>query len=807
MPCPTEPRRTRVAAVVSSILAASAAHAAATGAANGADADNGTLGEIIVTAQKSAENIQDVPISIQALDTAHLEQLQITSFDGYAKYLPSLSVQSYGPGQAQLYVRGVTNGGDGLHIGSQPMVGVYVDEIPVATIGNNLDVHVYDIERIEALSGPQGTLFGASAMAGVLRIITNKPTTDRFEAGYDLTANTYTDGAPGGKVEGFVNIPLADHVAVRLVGYSEHDGGYINNVPGPPETYPTSGFARTNAGLTKNNFNDIQTNGGRAAFKFDFADNWTVTPTFMGQNQTANGEFAYAPALGFLNVAQYHQDWNTDAFFQTMLTVTGKISDFDFVYAGGLLQRNVHSEADYSDYAYFYDTYYHRHYASAPNYFGDNFRNNQGQLINPTQYEIATDNYKKQSQEIRLSTPKDWRLHGVVGAFLQRQYDYTRDEYHVDGLADIYSVTNLPGVWYLDSQRRTDRDKAVFTDLNYDLTDKLTLTGGLREFAFDNTVYGFFGFNGQPTYDGYVHSSGEQTCTPGSATTNPIWPCVNIDQRATKSGSTHRLNLTYKVDPDAMLYTTWSTGFRPGGVNRLHTFPAYNPDYLTNFEAGWKTEWFGHRVRWNGAVFDEEWKDAQFGITATNGITEIVNAGRARVQGVESDVEWRVTTGLTLSASATALNAKMLTNACQYPSPTLTCTEPFNGSPNQVLAPTGSRLPVSAKFKGNLIARYEFEALGYDAHLQAALVGQTDVVPQLQQSYDQIIGDQPGYAAVDLAAGIKHDKWSAELYLQNAFDNRGESIRYTECNPSVCTLTYVLPIAPRLLGVTFGQKF
>ena len=796
LPLPVSP----IVLSISSILAASAAAAADQGSSD----NSGALPEIIVTAQKHEEDLQNVPISIQALDTKHLEQLQITSFDGYAKYLPSLSFQSYGPGQAQLYVRGVTNGGDGLHVGSQPLVGVYVDEMPVTTIANNLDVHIYDVQRIENLSGPQGTLFGSSSMAGVLRIITNKPSVDRFEAGYDVTANTFTDGAPGGKAEGFVNIPISDHAAIRLVAFSEHDGGYINNVLGPPEAYPTSGVVRTNAGQTKKDFNDVQTDGGRAALKFDFADNWTVTPSAMGQRQIARGEFAYTPSLGDLNVAQYSPDENVDNWYLASMTITGKISDLDVIYSGGYLERNIRTEEDYSDYSYFYDVAY----ASAPQYFGDNFKNNAGQVISPAQYTLSTNNFTKESHEFRIATPKEWRLRGLFGVFLQRQYNYTRDEYHVDGLGTAYSITNQPGILYLNSQRRTDRDKAAFTDLSYDLTEKLTLTGGLRVFGFDNTVYGFFGFNGQPTGGGQPpFPSGEQECLAGTQTTGTLWPCANINSRATKTGTTHRVNLTYKFDPNHMIYTTWSTGFRPGGVNRVRTFPGYNPDYLTNVEAGWKTEWFNRRVRWNGALFNEEWKDAQFGITGQNGITEIVNAGRARIRGVESDVEWSATDALTLTASATALDAKMLTNACNFPSPSLSCTEPYLGQPNLILSPVGARLPVSAKLKGNLIARYQFVAGGFDAHVQGAMVAQTDVVPQIQQSYAQIIGNQPGYASVDFSTGIKRGNWEAELFLQNAFDSRGQSIRYTECNPSTCTLTYVLPIAPRLVGLTFGQKF
>ena len=792
--------------VISSVLAASAAHAADQPAT---PAPSGALEEVIVTAQKHAENLQSVPISIQAIDSKKLEELQVTSFDGYAKYLPSLSVQSFGPGYAQLYIRGVTNGGDGLHVGSQPLVGVYVDEMPVTTIGSNLDVHIYDMARVEALSGPQGTLYGASSMAGTLRLITNKPSTTGFEAGYDVTGNTYTGHGAGGKIEGFVNIPLSDHAAVRLVAFTEHDGGYISNVLGPAETYPTSGIVRSNAGLTKKDFNSVQTSGGRAALKIDFADHWTITPSVMAQSQRADGIFAFAPALGDLSVAQCSPDTNTDNWWTAALTIEGKIADFDLVYAGGMNTRNIHSRADYSDYSYFYDVYYSQ--TTAPTYFGDNFRDNAGNLISPAQYTISSNNYRKYSHELRMSTPKDWKVHGVLGLFLQRQYNYARDEYHVDGLADAYSITNLPGVLYLNSQRRTDRDKALFTDWTWDVTDALAVTGGIREFKFDNTVYGFFGYGPNAPYSGTTpHSSSEALCPANTYTTGTIWPCVNIDSRATDSGETHRLNATYKFNPERMVYATWSTGFRPGGVNRVRSRPPYQPDYLTNIEAGWKTEWFDRRVRFNGAVFHELWKSAQYAITGQNGITEITNAGRSRINGVEADLTWRVTDGFTLTVSGTALDAKAIDVACNVAVVAGVCPPKASDTPpdnHNILAPPGTRLPVSAKLNGNLIARYEFKVNDYAAHLQGALVAKSNVIPALTVSDDQVIGNQPGYASLDVAAGLKHGSWEAEFFVQNLTDNRGQGIRYTECSPGTCSLVYVVPTAPRLVGVTFGQKF
>src|SRR5262245_6855345 len=193
--------------------------------------------EVIVTAQKRSENLQKVPMSVQALGTQKLEQLQVADFQDFAKFLPSVAYQTAAPGFDQIYMRGVSAGGRGNHSGSLPTVGVYLDEQPVTTIQGPLDIHVYDIARVEVLAGPQGTLFGASSEAGTLRIITNKPDPTGFKAGYDVEGNMISHGGPGGTVEGFANIPITSNAAVRLVGWVQHDGGYIDNKKGTL-TYP-----------------------------------------------------------------------------------------------------------------------------------------------------------------------------------------------------------------------------------------------------------------------------------------------------------------------------------------------------------------------------------------------------------------------------------------------------------------------------------------------------------------------------------------------------------------------------------------
>jgi len=792
-----------LALAIAGILAAHASPAA--------EATSG-LEEIIVTAQRRSENLQDVPISIQALDSRMLQQLSITNFDSYAKFLPSLSFQTFGPGQSQLYVRGVSNGSDSLSVGSSPLVGVYLDEQPVTTIYNNLDVYIYDIERIEALSGPQGTLFGASSMAGTLRIITKKPEIGKFEAGYDLGVTQVDSGGAGGSIEGFVNLPLTDRAAIRLVGYTSSDPGYVDNVtPDPLLVFPTSGIVRDNGDLREKNFNDVQTTGARAALKVDLNDTWTITPAVTWQTQDADGFFASDSAFGDRRIARYSRDYNEDSWYQAALTVQGKIASFDLIYSGGYLDRDIDNSYDYSDYSFGYDSYY----VDYPDYFGNYFLDNNGDFIDPSQYTVNRSKFTKQTHELRISSPADAKVRWVAGLFLQRQTDDNYNAYTVDGLADDRSVTGQPGVNYLNSTSREDIDRAVFAEVAVDLADAWTVTLGGRAFDYDSNVVGFFGFG--PFYADRVGEGANSgaPCEPDSIGRRPsLRPCNNIDSETDGSDFTGRVNVTYRIDAERMLYATYSSGFRPGGINRNPVRPPYGPDQLNNYEAGWKTGWAAGRVRWNGAAFFEQWDDAQFGVAGPNNITEIVNAGRAEVMGIESDVQWAVDDQLTLSASATYLDTELKTNSCQFVNPQFDCTIPgppaFEGGEPQenfTLAPAGTRLPVSPELKMNAIARYEFKAGAYDAFAQGAVVYQTDVIPTLAVDDAAIIGKQPSYTTADLSFGLASGNWTAELFVENVTDELGQVTRYTACSPAICPSPLIITVRPRTFGLKFGQRF
>jgi iron complex outermembrane receptor protein len=849
-------RQLPLASAISAILAgAPAAHAA--------EAESGVLQEIVVTAQKQAENMQDVPISIEVFDNKRLEQLHVVSLDDYVKYSPSISysrAEGQGgngqPGTSHIYMRGVVSGANENHSGSQPSVGTYLDEQPVTTIDGSLDVHLYDIQRIEVLEGPQGTLYGASSEAGTVRIITNKPDPSQFSAGYDVEGNRVDHGGTGWQAQAFVNIPLASFAAIRLVGWDEHDAGYIDNVAGTnanaciqngirtfpswagqpagtwfgatvpsaanvapcPSVAPVGAGAISNAAYVKNHYNTVETKGGRLALKVDINDNWTVTPTVMGQTVSTSGFFGYDPAVGDLQVTHFGPERSDDTFVQSALTVEGKIGNFDLTYAGAFLKRTTHSIADYSDYTEFYD----RVYGSGAYWTGADGKPIMGQQL------VVTKGYfQKWSNEIRLSTPRDLPVHATVGVFAQRQLHDIWEQYTMPGFGftNPYGIVNsptpnpngldpalsVPGtantIWLTDEQR-VDRDKAAFAQVTWDINSQWSVTGGLRYFTYDNNLNGFFGYG-----SGYSPSgSGVSKCFAPASTA--FAPCTNLDNRVTGSGNVPRLNLTYKIAPDKMVYATYSKGFRPGGVNRTAVpgIGPYQADFLKNYEIGWKTQWFDHRLRWNGAVFWEDWKDFQFSFLGLNSVTIIVNGGNARIKGIENELEWVATNALTLSGSFTVIDAKLTQNYCGAQGvtdcPGQVTSEAFQPNLIGPQAPSGTKMPITPKFKGNLVARYSFDELaGFKPFAQASLVYQSQASQALRLDQNNIIGNTPSYALVDLAGGASRGSSMLQLVVTNVMDRRAQLSRFTAITPQFDNQVYIIPSQPRTIAIKFGQKF
>jgi outer membrane receptor protein involved in Fe transport len=795
--------------------------------------------EIVITATKREERLQNVPQSVIAIGTRRLDQLNISNFEEYTKQLPSVSYNFAQSGGTVVYMRGVATGGDGNHSGALPSVGVYLDEQPVTTIGGALDVHIYDIARIESLAGPQGTLYGASSEAGTIRIITNKPDLDAMYGRVDGELNSVDHGGVGGKLEGMFNAPLTSHMAFRAVGFYQRDAGYIDNVPdsrtycGTPVTDGEEtigcihdGIHVTNAAFVKNDINSVTNYSGRAALKIDLDDNWTVTPTIMHQYYKQDGFFAFDPLLGDLKDSRFRSEYRRQRFTQAALTVEGKIWNFDVTYAGAYLDHPTYSLGDYTDYTDHYDAYYTYcgGLANCKNYVDAN-----GRTIDPRQYILGSEHFKKLSQELRIATPKEWPLRAIVGAFYQRQTNHIYQNYLVDNLGPQVSVNGWPGTIWLTLQDRKDKDYALFGEAEYDLTPHITLIAGGRYYKFDNTVIGFNGMgqNNPPDislgYNRCLTVNGlELRNDTGSALIGggvPGTPCTNVGQvvngklepkRSEGTGFTHRLSVRFKPSKDLMFYATWSKGFRPGGINRQPTAPAYSPDYLYNLEAGWKTS-FGP-LTWNGAIYHQIWNGFQFAFLGAQSLTVIQNGRDARINGIESDLSYTAH-GLSFTAAASYTDAKTKGAICHSSIDTSpTCSSVIDGEQDYVVTPSGTRLPITPKFKGTATARYTWPMGAGRAHVQGSIAyqGSSSVDVRQDPSGDgtnpnDLFGRVKSSTLVDFFVGYDWSKYSLELFATNVFDERNQLSRILACG--ACDRVHIIPGRPRTIGVRVGARF
>jgi outer membrane receptor protein involved in Fe transport len=822
--------------------------------------------EIIITATKREENLQNVPISVQVLGNRRLDQLNISNFEQFTKQLPSVTFLTAQPGVTTVYMRGISaagSGAEGNHSGPLPQVGFYLDEQPITTIGGTLDVHIYDIARIENLSGPQGTLYGASSEAGTIRIITNKPELGKTYGRVDGELNKVDHGGVGGKAEGMINLPVTSNIAFRASAFYERDAGFIDNIAASRTYYTNSAgipdSTITNAGLPKKNFNYQNIYGGRAALKIDLDDNWTAEPAFMYQKSYANGVFFYDPKLGDLKIDRFRHEWFRDRFWQAALTVQGKIANFDVTYAGAYMDRPNKGISDYADYTDQYERLYASYgglgyfYLYEAPYTAGNY------VTNPQQWIIGTNHFRKLSQELRIASPIENPVRVIAGAFYQRQTNDIHQDYKVDNLAPEMSVNGFPGTLWLTQQKRVDRDYALFGEASWDARPNLTFTGGARVFKYDNSLIGFFGFGRNPdanfTATPFNAAGSSRTGVAGCFLNNGMTlreaylagldigaiglapaevagsPCTNlgvfqngkvVPKHAKGHGLTYRLNAQWKPQKNLMFYATWSKGFRPGGINRRGDIGPYAPDYLYNVELGWKTT-FGP-IRWNGAIYHELWKKFQFSFLGLNSFTEIHNGKDARVNGIETDLNY-IRGGLNLNLAAAYTDAKTKGNICNdFTDNTSDCSLSF------ISAPSGTRLPVTPKFKGSATARYTWSAWAdVKAHVQGAvsyqgsapssirtqvtLVG-PDGATICQQATGQPLGlcDPNKFQGklraatlVDLFAGLDWPRWNIEIFGTNIFDKRNDLSRFTACGS--CTRALVVPGRPRTIGFRAGYKF
>jgi outer membrane receptor protein involved in Fe transport len=536
----------KLSVAIAAILSGSASGIAH--AAPAADTDVEAIQEIVVTAQRRTENAQDVPITIQALTGQVLQELHVTTFDDFVKYVPNVTTANLGPGQSSIFMRGLSVGVTGQQgtgtTGPIPNVAVYLDEQSAALPGRNLDVYAADMERIEVLEGPQGTLFGSGAEAGVLRYITNKPKLDTTEgavnAGYSYTAG----GDPNSNADAMINLPLIpDTLAVRAVVYDESRGGYINNVPAVFAREGTDeGLSRKNGGVVPANsvainnndiaasaINPVTYQGARLSVLYKANEDWNALLQQSYQNMNAQGVFYEMPhgsegvyfnalgepqggeALPPLSVTLFNPSYDKDKFEDTSLTVNGKIGDIKLVYSGSYLVRNVEQQQDYTNYSRGVFGYYYQctgvSYSKTPGNAGKN-----AQCYSPSAVWQEFEKNTHQSHELRASTPDDWRIRGIGGVYWEEFKIYDDTEWLYKSVPtcspsyDVNCFNNVqpwPGGFANDPNERGDNtgffddtersiiQRAFFGSFDADIIPKtLIFTAGTRYYHFDESEIG-----------------------------------------------------------------------------------------------------------------------------------------------------------------------------------------------------------------------------------------------------------------------------------------------------------------------------
>ncbi|WP_395074949.1 TonB-dependent receptor [Hyphococcus sp.] len=503
--------------------------------------------EIVVTATKRTENAQDIPVAVQALGTKSLDELRVDNFSDYLVQLPGVTAGGSGPGQNTIYIRGLASTTPNLTTagvaGLAPNVALYLDEQPLAQPGRNLDVYAVDLERVEVLPGPQGTLFGASSQAGTIRLITNKPRLGELQASASAGVSTTRGGEISSKFEGMLNIPVADSLAFRIVGYIDDRGGYIDNVPGTrdasesarfrpegtvrangvPVSAQRAGFQSTadlsgvtflsadNANLVQEDFNDTKYTGFRASALFEVNDDWRITVAHARQKLDSEGVFFTDPDLGEYQIQRFENDRLDDDFNNTSWTVEGRIGALEALYTGAFTDRDTNQRVDYSD--YLFAGQYLPYYICDGSVSYPGMAAPSGTCQAPNLFVDSVTETHVFTHELRFNTPVEKRIRATVGGFYKDLTLKERNDFTYPGsvLADVFGqpvpghpnngfAPNFPfmtgftsddgpfpaDVIFRNDIRRTDKQFGFFGEASFDLVpDTLTLTFGTRYYDIE----------------------------------------------------------------------------------------------------------------------------------------------------------------------------------------------------------------------------------------------------------------------------------------------------------------------------------
>ena len=497
---------------------------------------------ITVTATKTEQDAQDIPVAVSAIDASDLEELDVDVFTDYLQQLPGVTAGGSGPGQNTIYIRGVASTTPNLTTagvaGLAPNVAFYLDEQPLAQPGRNLDVYAVDLERVEVLPGPQGTLFGASSQAGTVRMITNKPVIGVYEAYANFGFSFTEDGEESFNTEAVVNLPIGDQFALRGVAFFDQQGGYIDNVPGSIDTslsarFRPAGTVRDNgvpvaprrggfqAGadlsnvtfneadnfpLVEDDFNDTRYQGYRLTGRYEFNADWRATVSFMQQGLDTDGVFFQDPELGDYEIQRYQPDKLTDEFTNLSWTLEGRLAALDLVYTGAFTDRESDQVVDYTEYMLVGQ--YFPYYTCDGSVTYPGAADPSGTCYSPGSIVDSLTNTEVESHEFRFNTSGQ-RYEVTAGVFYSHTEVAERNDftYWSSAFADPFGpfVDNFPfqtgyfsdpgpfpeGVIFRNDILRTDDQFGVFGEVTYDLVPNVfAVTLGARYYDVEVDIEG-----------------------------------------------------------------------------------------------------------------------------------------------------------------------------------------------------------------------------------------------------------------------------------------------------------------------------
>jgi outer membrane receptor protein involved in Fe transport len=796
----TDTTRTRLgpqalSTAISTVLTMAAADAAAQ------ETPTVGLDEVIVTATKRAERLQDVSESISAFNADAIAMRGLKQIDDIVKYIPGMSISQREPAGTTLVFRGVAS--SGIQFGAVSSSALYLDEQPVDT---SVDPRFIDIERVEALRGPQGTLYGASSQSGTLRVITAPPDPSGFSAWAEAEVNSVSEGDTGYDVSAMVNLPLAeDRLSLRLVGFASEDAGFIDNV-----LTQSKGQTFDNSDVAAEDVNTVETTGGRAALRLDISDGVDLTLGAIYQDIKADGHGDVTPArddgfgypdVGDLEQVRFSKENLEDTWYQLGLTLNAATPIGDLVLSASYFDRDFHYDADATDYEFNFncprfDAYYNENPPPPfcqPNYAVYDFGGDpRGFAQDDSQSELTTFEARLQS-----NNDSESRWSWLVGAFYSKEESHTQFDSFVQGYADTpafqyfaylqyayYGSTLAPtDQWWIGIYDTELEQRAVFGEVAFDLTENFTITAGGRWFEYDRkfrlhqeSPLGFTGFS----------------LTEATADTDD-------------SDVVAKLNLTYRINDDRMVYATYSEGFRNGGSNPVRPISIlpreFSSDVLKNYEVGAKTEWLDNRVRFNIAVYSMQWDDFAVQVEDPQpGVFQLgyVNLPSAEIQGFESEFSFAID-------DAWQLDATLGYNDGEVSEATEIVLDPAYPS---IPVDKGARLPLTPDWTASLGLEYRARGTLLNgqpfARLDLAYVGES--VNNLEGIESVVAAGgvqvQEAYQTGDFSFGIESKRWSTTLYVDNFWDERASlflSNRWAEQRLSVNR--------PRTFGLRFRYSW